>query len=50
VRVAHRWARGHDPTLAGRLSAALHLSRPGGAQPALRRLARSRGRPRGRRG
>ena len=25
VRVAHQWAREHDPTLAGRLSVALHL-------------------------
>jgi predicted ATPase/DNA-binding SARP family transcriptional activator len=25
VRVAHQWAREHDPTLAGRLSAAIHL-------------------------
>jgi predicted ATPase/DNA-binding SARP family transcriptional activator len=25
VRVAHQWARQHDPTLAGRLSAAMHL-------------------------
>ncbi|HET6835344.1 MAG TPA: BTAD domain-containing putative transcriptional regulator [Acidimicrobiales bacterium] len=25
IRVAHRWARGHNPALAGRLSAALHL-------------------------